>query len=132
MIKNLNQTKQTVIALIAEQQELLGISDHQLALAIGFTKSTVITGIKAGKILLPMSKISEVAAELSIDPAFFLRSYLEQTSPTTLELIDTLLIPPPLSANELKLIEAYRHLSKGNDVMPVIIDGCDVVALISV
>jgi transcriptional regulator with XRE-family HTH domain len=132
MSGNINSQDKSVIAIISAQQETLGITDHQLALAIGFKSASQIAAIMTGKVMLPVSKILSISTELLIDPATLLRTYLEQTAPTMLELIDALLIPPQLSVNELKLISAYRQLSRGNDVTPVIIDGCDIVALISV
>jgi transcriptional regulator with XRE-family HTH domain len=121
-----------VASLISERQLTLNISDEQLAMAIGFKRSSIIAMIKAGKLKLPANKIVAIAAALSIDPAYFLRAHLAETAPEMLAAIDALTSQKLLTVNETKLIENYRFLAKGHDVTPVIMDGTNIVALLSI
>jgi len=117
--------------LIAERQAALNITDEALAKELGFDRSAGLTMIKQGAMRMPTSKIATLAKSLALDPAQVLRLALSETAPEVLAAVDALLIPPALTANELKLLEAYRCLSKGQDVTPIIMDGSNIVALIA-
>jgi hypothetical protein len=118
------------MALIVERQADLGITDEQLALALGYDSPTVVNMLKQGMIKMPVQKISALALALSLDPAHLLRLHLSECMPDVLAAVDSLLAAPTLTANEKELIESYRRLTKGQDVRPVVVDGNSVVALI--
>lgn len=120
-----------VSKLIADHQKCLNIDDAQLAMALGFERPNIIAIIKAGRLLLPANKVAAFAAALSINPAYFLRTFLAETAPDVLAAVDALLVPQLLTANEAKLVENYRQLSRGQDVAPVIMDGTNIIALIA-
>jgi hypothetical protein len=119
-----------VSTLIADRQKCLNIDDAQLAMALGFERPNIIAMIKAGRSLLPANKVAAVAAALSIDPAHLLRTHLAETALEILAAVDALLTPQLLTSNEVKLLENYRQLSRGQDVAPVIMDGSNIIALI--
>jgi hypothetical protein len=127
-----SDTTTTAVTLIADRQSEIGITDEQLALAVGFDQASIVTMIKSGKVKLPVDKIAAFAAALTLDPAHLLRIYLLETSPATLAAVEALLSQVLLTSNERQLIENYRYLAKGRDATPVIMDGTNIVALLSI
>jgi len=125
-------TKSTVASLIAERQSTLNITDEQLALAVGFKSANVVVMIRTGKTRMSITKVAAYAAALSIDPAYLLRIALTEYSPETLAVVDALFTQKLLTSNEETLIEDYRFLAKGRDATPMIMDGTNILALLSI
>ena len=124
--------KSAFLELIHTQQVLLGKTDSDVASDLGFQDEKLYLLIKSGAVKAPISLIETLAGSLSLQPADLLRLVLTETMPEVLAAVDALLNVTDLTANEAELIRSYRHLSKGQDVQPVIMDGCNIVALITV
>ena len=131
-ISTKSATKPTVASLISERQSILNVTDEQLAMAVGFESANVVVMIKIGKTRMPITRVAAYAAALSIDPAFLLRIALAEYSPETLAVVDALFTQKLLTSNEEKLIEDYRFLAKGRDATPMILDGTNILALLSI
>ena len=79
---------------------------------------------------LPYSMIPALASALATSPSDLLRAVLLEQAPELLAVIYDIWAPAMLSPNELTLIDAYRHLAKGRDVVPQVIDGQSIIALV--
>ena len=117
--------------LIEECQTLLGKTDQQLGEELGFTQPNVMTMIKAGTMKLPISLVPRLAAAINYPASDLLRTVLRDQAPDLLVIIDKIWMPIDLTANERKLIESCRHLSKGRDVVPLVMDGQSIIALVA-
>lgn len=121
---------QSALTLIEIRQAELGFTNEQLATQLGFDQPRTIASIKEGKLKIPFNKVQILAKALAIDPAHLLRLVLIETMPDVLIAFESISTKYMLSANEIKLIESYRHLSKNQDVSPTIVDGNAIIALI--
>jgi hypothetical protein len=130
MTADFNNTSESIIDLIARRQVELSKTDEQVARELSFDRVTVFTMIKQGTVKLPVQKVEALASALSIEPTHLLRQLLAEEMPDVLAAVDSLLCPMPLTQNEVKLIQTFRHLANGKDVTPVVVDGNAVVALI--
>jgi hypothetical protein len=131
MAQNCSTEKLCIAQLIAERQTKLKVIDEQLANASELNNPSTLEMIKEGTIRLPLANVGNMARALDLDAAEFLRSYLGEVLPDMLAAIDDCMLAPSLTQNEAKLVEAYRFLCKGRDAVPRILDGGNVVALIS-
>ena len=125
----------TVIELISQSQETLGVTDQQLGIGMGYSDEKAVSGAKLfknGLMKLRVSTVAPVSDLLKIDPSMLLRTVLHEYAPETLHAVDALLTAVPLNANEQKLIDSYRYLSKGYDVAPLVIEGTSIIALVTV
>lgn len=129
MTSQLNIAHESITALILRRQDELGKTDEQVAQEVGFDRVTTFVMIKQGTIKLPVQKVAQFASALSIEPANLLRQLLAEVMPDVLAAVDSMLCPVSLTANEVKLIQTFRHLTNGKDVTPVVVEGNAVVAL---
>jgi hypothetical protein len=129
MITDPNKPHESIIELIARRQSELGKTDEQIAQELGFDRITTFTLIKQGAVKLPVQKVAPLASALSIEPDHLLRQLLTESMPDVLAAVDELLCPMSLTPNERKLIQTFRHLTKGKDVDPVVVKGNAIVAL---
>jgi len=128
--KQISKTNQ-LLSLIAERQSILKKGDDQLARELGLERAVDFTMIKEGKVKLPLRLIPPLAVALEVEPAMALRLALSDSMPELLQAFNTLFTPMVLTANEIRLVEAYRYLSKGRDIEPMILDGENIIALVS-
>jgi hypothetical protein len=129
MTSQSNTAHESITTLIIRHQAELGKTDEQVAQEVGFDRVTTFVMIKQGTIKLPVQKVAQFASALSIEPANLLRQLLAEAMPEVLAAVDSMLCPMSLTANEVKLIQTFRHLTNGKDVTPVVVDGNAVVAL---
>ena len=105
---------------IAISQEHLGLSDAQLATALGYESGNVVACIKKGLMRLPVGKVPELAQALELDPGQLMRMVLKELDPTTLAAIETCLGPLHLTPGEAQLITTLRQDSKGKGITPIL------------
>jgi hypothetical protein len=129
MTTDFNTAHESIIALITRRQAELGRTDEEITQELGFARVNTFCMIREGAVKLPVSKVAVLASALSIEPAHLLRRLLAEAMPDVLTAVDELLCPMSLTANERKLIQTFRHLSKGNDVNPIVVDSNSIVAL---
>jgi transcriptional regulator with XRE-family HTH domain len=109
MTKNL-----TVAGFVAQQINLSGKTQAQIAEECGFDKANVITMIKQGKTKVPIGKIGRLAKALDIDPVFFLKMCLQEYNPDMMEAIVTIIGTPVITRNEYEIIEVIRESKVAN------------------
>lgn len=129
MTSQSSTNQEPITALINRCQTELGKSDEEVAQEVGFDRVATFIMIKTGTIKLPVQRVALLASALSVDPAQLLRLLLAEAMPDVLAAIDSLLCPTALTANELKLVQTFRHLANGKDITPVVVDGNAIVAL---
>lgn len=122
----------TLVAQIEAQQAALGLSDHELCVAVGFERVIALTLIKAGSMKLPLNKVPALAAALSLDPAAVLRAALVESSPDLLAVIEEVFGPTRLTPTEVNLIKHLRELSGDRQGAPIVFEGKGVIALVAV
>ncbi len=71
---------QTFIALMEARQTALGLSDHDLCVAVGLEREIALTLIKQGSMKFPLIKIPALAVALDLDPAELLKLALIEQS----------------------------------------------------
>lgn len=110
----------TVSQLITISQERLGLSDDQLAAALGYESGNVVACIKKGLMRLPAGRVPELAQALELAPGHLMRMVLKELDPTTLAAIETCLGPLHLTPGEAQLITTLRKESKGKGIAPIL------------
>jgi hypothetical protein len=126
-----DQYKPSFSTLLADAQGACGKSDEQIAIELGFSRASVFTAIKSGAMKFPVGKLTLLASALNASPSQLLESLLRDTSPELLETVRKIWGPTGLTRTEQKVLEAYRTLSGGRDVEPIIMDGKQILALIT-
>jgi hypothetical protein len=121
----------TFLGLIADSQQHSGKTDQEIGTAMGFDSGNVFSLIKTGAMKLPVSMVKQLAEAIDCPAADLLRIVLEDQAPDLLAAIESIWEPMGLTGNEKKLVESFRHLAKGHDVAPLILDGSNVIALIT-
>ncbi|WP_439518432.1 hypothetical protein [Hydrogenophaga sp.] len=121
----------TLKQLIAERQADLELSDHDLALAMGYDSPTVVTMIKSGGMRFPINKARALADVLHVEPGAVMRMLLGETSPEMLKGIEDCLGPLSLTRTEVRLIRKLREAAAGEATSPLFLDGNSVVAIIT-
>ncbi|MDP9902143.1 hypothetical protein [Variovorax ginsengisoli] len=122
----------TISFLIIHRQLLLGMDDDTLSAAIGFPSTNVIPLLKRGSMRLPLNRVKALAKALEADPVMVLRLAISESVPGLLEIIDEILNPLNLSAAEVNLVRHCRRLAGKKKTTPLVIDGREVIALITV
>lgn len=111
---------ETVKQQIAIAQERLGLSDDQLAAALGYESGNVVACIKKGLMRLPAGRVPELARALDLDPGQLMRMVLKELDPATLAAIETCLGPLHLTPGEAQLITTLRQEQKGKGIAPIL------------
>jgi predicted DNA-binding transcriptional regulator AlpA len=120
-----------VVAFISQGQDAIKKSDEEMAQALGFSRTNIYTGIKQGLMKMPIGKVPLLARALDVPASEVLEVLLRDYMPEMLEVVRKVWGPLDLTTNEKKLIEAYRTLAQGHDVEPVVMDGRNLIALIT-
>lgn len=121
---------QSVAQLIQDRQNALGKTDHQIAVALGYTRENVIAMMKKGHMRVPVNRVVELAGALDVDAPQLLRLVLSETDPGLLQALERILGPISLSPAEEKLIQAVRKVAQGRDAVPMVLDRNALVALV--
>lgn len=120
----------TVSQQIAISQGRLGLSDDQLAAALGYESGNVVTCIKKGLMRFPVNKVPELAHALELDARQLMRMALKEMDPSVLAAVETCLGPLQLTPGEVRLITALREESKGKGVTPIMYKADSLVAVL--
>lgn len=85
-----------------------------IAEEVGYDKPNVISMFRFGKMKVPMTKIPALAKSLGADPVHLLRLYMIEYAPELLDMIDVT-IGHSVTKNEMKVVETFRKVTKGED-----------------
>lgn len=122
----------SLIELIRFRQAEIGITDQQLADALGYDRVIIVTLFKQGTMRLPLAKIPALADALAVDPTDLMRMALAESLPELLPAIEKVYNPLRLTQAEISLIQRLRKLTDGGEVQTVVLDaGSRVVALVA-
>lgn len=119
-----------IVTLIEKHQERLAISDETLSAALGYTSTNVVSMIKQGALIFPISKVIPLAEVLEVDPLDTFRAALGEM-PEFLAVIEQLYPLSGLSAAEHNLILHLRKLSGEREGRPIVFDGRSIIALVA-
>lgn len=114
--------KTTTHQLLADQQALAGISDKELANALGYQSPNVIQMFKSGAMRIPFTKVPELANALDINPGMLMRRLLQDADPALLHAVEHCVGALCLSDGEQKLIAAIRKANPGKEPVPIMFD----------
>lgn len=112
----------TTHQLLANQQALVGISDQELANALGYGSAKVIQMFMSGNMRVPFTKVPELANALDINPGLLMRHLLQDTDPALLHAVEHCVGALCLSEGEQKLIAAIRKANPGKEPVPIMFD----------
>lgn len=133
MQENVNGGAGAVATLISERQGALALSDAELAAALGYGNERVIGMMKAGKMNLPVKKVGALAKVLQMDSFELLRTVLNEAAPGLWNVVADIAAPlGALHPTEINLLRHLRAVCKGREARPIVFDGKEVVALVSV
>lgn len=103
-----NRKSLSVAAYIQLQIAVSGVSQKQIAEALGYDNPNVITMFKQGKTKVPLNKVGPLATVLGVDPVHLLRLVMTEYCPDTWQAIQHLIGRSLISTNEMALIEVVR------------------------
>lgn len=86
---------------------------------------------KQGATKIPLNRIGALAKAIDVDPAHLLRLAMKEYMPDTWEAIEDIMQSTVLTANELKLVHAYREVTGDNDAEAIVINRDAVIALVA-
>ena len=121
----------TVADFIADRLADCDKTQREVAAECGFETPNIITMFKNGSTRVPLNRIGPLAKAIGADPAHLLRLVMAEYLPDTWEAIEETMQSTILTANELKLIRAYREVTGDNDAEAVVINRDAVIAIIA-
>jgi hypothetical protein len=120
----------TFISLVIECQTDAGKSNEQIAKELGVAPNVYRLCLD-GLSKLPYRLIKPLAKAIDYPYADLLHVMLQEQSPDLLAAIEAAWGTTALTVNERNLITSYRHLAKGQDVVPIVLDGNSIIALVA-
>lgn len=109
-------SKMPVKDLLTIRMDELGLQNADLQVALDYPAPNVISMMKTGSMRLPENKVTEAADILQLDRAFLLRKVMLENNSRLWDVIDKVLGPKVVSANEQALLELLRKELDGHDV----------------
>ncbi len=101
-----------VAEFLDNQIYICGKAQADIAREAGFTNPNVITMFKQGKSKVPLHRAPALARSIGLDSKFFLLRCLEEYEPELHKEILSLMEQPPITENEMEMIELLRANSK--------------------
>ena len=121
----------TIAGFIADRLAETDKTQREIAAECGFETPNIITMFKNGSTKVPLNRIGALAKALDADPAHMLRLAMQEYMPNTWESIEDTLKSTLLTANELKLLRAYREATGNADPEAVVINRDSVIAVVA-
>lgn len=112
-----NRNKTVLVReLVATQIEYLDLKPGEVASALGYENSSIISMLKNGSMPLPMNKVRAAANVLRLDPLFLARCVDAEGGFGLIETIETVAGRIALTENEERLIRTLRDFNRGMDI----------------
>lgn len=124
-------TSITIADFIADRLAESDKTQREIAAECGFETPNIITMFKKGSTKVPLNRIGVLAKSLDADPAHMLRLAMREYMPDTWESIEDTLHSTLLTANELKLVRAYREATGNADPEALVINRDSVIAVVA-
>lgn len=121
----------TIADFIADRLAESDKTQREIAAECGFETPNIITMFKNGSTKVPLNRIGALAKALDADPAHMLRLAMQEYMPDTWESIENTLKSTLLTANELKLLRAYREATSNADPEAMVINRDSVIAVVA-
>lgn len=121
----------TIADFIADRLAETDKTQREIAAECGFETPNIITMFKNGSTKVPLNRIGALAKALDADPAHMLRLAMREYMPDTWESIENTLKSTLLTANELKLVRAYREATGNADPEALVINRDSVIAVVA-
>jgi len=93
-------------------------TQFQISKELGYPNANFISLIKSGKSILPAAKVGDFARSLGLDPAQFLRIYMEAYQPEFWEVIKGIMKKEPVTAEEESILNVFRDVTGGHPAGP--------------
>lgn len=132
MSNNTSHVPNALISRIKTQQALLGLSNNELALALGFEHCAALELIKRGVMKFPVTKVPALATALELDVTETLRLALHESDPLLLATVEQVFNPMNLTVTEFNLIKHLREISGDTPGVPLVFEGRKVIALVAI
>lgn len=100
-----------------------GLTNAEMAEALGYPRPNVISMIKKGEMKLPLNKVAPAARALGVDPVFFLEKVLLETSPEIWNALKEVIGNRLVTDNEMLLLDFVRKSLHGFDANVIAYDG---------
>jgi len=99
---------------LANQIEMCGKRQNEIAFEIGYEKPNIITMFKKGHTKVPINKIGPLARSIGVDPARLLRMALREYAPEMLEAIEDIM-GAMITSNEREILASIREVTGDED-----------------
>lgn len=120
----------TVAQLIRERVAQSSKSPGQIANEAGLSSSNLLQLVGEGRAKLPVQHVQAVGTALGIDPVHLMRLVVTEYLPGVWETVEQALQGTALTANERRLVDAYRQVTGNSDAVPTVIDRDAVLAIV--
>lgn len=120
-------------AFLEHYQREAGVTDDQVAEAMGLTSAKFYALVKKGQARFPLARVPRLAEVLQLDEGWLCEAFLRFHAQGELaDLLKRVTGMRGLSESEKKVVLALRHITKGNpDVEPRILDGSNIVLVVT-
>lgn len=108
----------SVADYLSQQILLSGKAQKEIAEELNYPKPNIITMFKQGKTKVPLNKVSAFAKALGVDPIHLLRIVMIEYSPSTWEVLESIIGNAMMSDNEMKVLTIIREHANGLDIAP--------------
>lgn len=109
---------------VLERQAKLGLTDAEVAKAIGFSTAKLYSATMQQKFPMPLGTVPHLAKTLGVDPGQLLRAAMSEIVPDFLAMIDEYLRPSELNEREAQLVQQFRKVTGGRGLGPVVFYDC--------
>ena len=120
----------TVAQLIRERVAQTKKCPSQIAAEAGLSSPNLLQLVGEGRAKLPVQHVQAVATALGIDPVHLIRLAVTEYLPGVWETVVQALQGTALTANERKLVDAYRQVTGSSDAVPTVVDRDAVLAIV--
>lgn len=120
----------TVAQLIRQSMAQSERAPSQVGDEAGLSSTNLLQLVGEGRAKLPVQHVHAVAGALGIDPVYLMRLVVTEYLPGVWETVEQALQGTALTANERKLVDAYRQVTGNSDAVPTVIDRDAVLAIV--